>query len=276
MKAVTKILAGALAALAATPFTVGVVSAQSYRAVEQPTYENRDSAQLGVVQSIETVRGSNQGNRVAGAILGGVLGGVIGHQIGSGRGNDVATVAGALGGAAVGHGIARDKGTDDFYRVSVRMDNGETRVAEQGSGGGLRTGDRVRVDGNVVTLYAGDTYPSNQGYQSNQCNQGYQGYPAYQGSLPPPPDAYAPNETYAPDDRTLENRDRYDRDGYRIDDRGNRYDRDGNRIDDRPSNRNERTRPDPLYRMEGGVGYEARSNRVNSDAYRADDRVYRD
>ena len=160
MKTVMKLLAGALVACTAVPFATGHANAQSSRAIDQPSYENRNVAQLGVVQSVETVKGTNQGNRVAGTILGGVIGGVLGHQIGSGRGNDVATIAGALGGAAVGHGIARDKGTGDFYRVTVRMDNGDTRVAEQSSVGGLRTGDRVRLDGDVVTLYAGESYTS--------------------------------------------------------------------------------------------------------------------
>src|SRR2546430_898356 len=87
------VLAGALAACAATPFAVGLAQAQTYRGDYQPSYEYRSYADLGVVQSIETIVGTNQGNRVAGTLLGGVIGGVLGPQIGSGRGNAAATAA---------------------------------------------------------------------------------------------------------------------------------------------------------------------------------------
>ena len=48
---------------------------------------------------------------VGGAVLGAVIGGVLGHQIGSGRGNDVATVGGALAGGAVGANAGRERST---------------------------------------------------------------------------------------------------------------------------------------------------------------------
>ena len=74
--------------------------------------------------------------------------------------------------------------------------------AEQGSVGNLHTGDRVRLDGNVVTLYAGDSYPS------------------YQGSMPPAPDGYAPNNAYAPNNDSYGPNDAYaPSDGYAPDER---------------------------------------------------------
>jgi uncharacterized protein YcfJ len=45
---------------------------------------------------------------VPGAIAGAVIGGILGHQIGGGRGQDIATAAGAVGGAALGSNIGRD------------------------------------------------------------------------------------------------------------------------------------------------------------------------
>ena len=48
----------------------------------------------GVVQSVNSFQQQGQTSGV-GMVAGGVLGGVIGHQIGSGRGNTVATIAGA-------------------------------------------------------------------------------------------------------------------------------------------------------------------------------------
>ena len=76
---------------------------------ERPRYNGTRSNEgyYGVVDSIDSPRGGNSDNAVAGTIIGGIIGGVIGHQIGSGTGNTVATVAGAVGGAAVGHEIGQ-------------------------------------------------------------------------------------------------------------------------------------------------------------------------
>lgn len=158
MKPVIKVIAGVFAATSCFTGLNGAAQAQSYRNDAPQPYEYRQHAALGVVESVETIQGTQQGNKVAGTILGGVIGGVLGHQIGSGRGNDAATVAGALGGAALGHNLGDKRGSRDSYRVSVRMDNGQTHVIQQDSLNGLRTGDRVRVDGNHVTLYAGERY----------------------------------------------------------------------------------------------------------------------
>ena len=50
-------------------------------------------------QQVVTKKGDHP---IAAPVLGAVAGGVIGHQIGGGRGQDIATGAGAVGGAAVG------------------------------------------------------------------------------------------------------------------------------------------------------------------------------
>lgn len=209
MKPMTRVLSGAIAALAASTAVSGVAIAQTYATTPPAPYEQRRYEALGVVDSVETLTGTSQGNRIAGTILGGVIGGVLGHQIGSGRGNDVATVAGALGGAAVGNTIGANKGSSDIYRVRVRMDGGEYRVVEQASLDGLRTGDRVRVDGDRVMLYGGAERNDIQGF--------------------------APPEGSAPDPRTYRWEERFDRDG-NPDERG-RFDREGNRVYDRDGNR---------------------------------------
>jgi uncharacterized protein YcfJ len=59
------------------------------------------------VEQQQVVQNDRRDPNVGGAIVGGVLGGILGHQIGGGRGQDVATVAGALGGAAVGSNVGR-------------------------------------------------------------------------------------------------------------------------------------------------------------------------
>ncbi len=58
----------------------------------------------------------NQQQQVVGAVLGGAVGGAIGHQIGKGKGNDIATVGGAILGTIVGGNMA-NQGASSPQRV---------------------------------------------------------------------------------------------------------------------------------------------------------------
>ena len=85
-----------------------------------------------------------------GALLGGIAGGVIGHQFGSGTGNTVATVGGAVAGAAAGNEIEKRHGGSDFYRITVRFDDGREDSYNRDTLGDIHVGDRVRVDGDRI------------------------------------------------------------------------------------------------------------------------------
>ena len=101
----------------------------------------------GVVTSVRgnEVKGSTSG---VGMVAGGVLGGVLGHQIGSGRGNTVATIAGAAGGAYVGNKVEQNRNTKGHWEVSLRMDTGNTRTFTYSSQPTVHEGERVKlVDG---------------------------------------------------------------------------------------------------------------------------------
>lgn len=115
------------------------------------TYDNRTASYTqGVVDRIEVIN-KGSGNNIAGTIIGGIAGGLIGHQIGSGRGNTAATIAGAAGGAVAGNEIQkRQRGTNETFRVTVRMDDGSTQVVNQEDIRDLHTGDRVRVENNRI------------------------------------------------------------------------------------------------------------------------------
>lgn len=115
-------------------------------------------AVYGVVDAIETIRGSGDGiggsGIGAGAVIGGVVGGVLGHQVGGGSGKDVATVAGVVGGAVAGHQIEKsNKQQQDAYRIRVRLDNGGYQTVTQPSITDLRVGDRVRIENDRVSRY---------------------------------------------------------------------------------------------------------------------------
>ena len=135
---------------------------------DQPTYQSQSqypsqqypaqgypsqSAYVGTVDRIEVI-GKKDPNNIAGTVIGGIIGGLIGHQIGGGTGNTVATIAGAAGGAYAGNQVqARKRADHETFRVTVRMDNGSFQTVTQENIMDLRTGDRVRVDGNNITRY---------------------------------------------------------------------------------------------------------------------------
>jgi uncharacterized protein YcfJ len=98
----------------------------------------------GTVVDVQTVqqKGESSGG---GAVLGGIVGGVIGHQVGSGRGNTVATVAGAAGGAYAGNEIEKNKNTKTVYVVKLKMDDGTDRTFNFSQPTSYRTGDKIKI-----------------------------------------------------------------------------------------------------------------------------------
>lgn len=101
----------------------------------------------GTVQSMRYVEEKGQGSGL-GAVAGGVLGGVLGHQIGSGRGNTVATIAGAGVGAYAGNEVEKNQKKKTYWAVTLRMDNGSTRNFTYTSKPAVHEGERVKlVDG---------------------------------------------------------------------------------------------------------------------------------
>lgn len=125
------------------------VHAQAKAAARQPVAAVKPvavaSANLGAVQEIETLTEAAPSG--AGAVVGGLLGGVVGHQFGKGDGKKAMTVVGAVGGAVAGHQIEKSQNRKVIgYRVKVHLDNGDTRTFEPSQLGGLKVGDRVRID----------------------------------------------------------------------------------------------------------------------------------
>ncbi len=114
--------------------------------VSSPAY-----AQYGRVSNVEYMRGGgSQG--VGGAVVGGVVGGLAGHQVGGGSGRTAATIVGAVGGALVGNALERNMSGSgqDFYRVTVQLDNGSVRSFDYAQAPNVQIGERVRVDGNQL------------------------------------------------------------------------------------------------------------------------------
>jgi outer membrane lipoprotein SlyB len=103
----------------------------------------------GTIESVREIAKEGEGSGI-GAVAGGVLGGVLGNQIGNGRGRDVATVAGAIGGAFAGHQIEKSQKKVVDYQITVRLEDGSSRVFHQDTAPAWRSGDRVRIENGTL------------------------------------------------------------------------------------------------------------------------------
>jgi uncharacterized protein YcfJ len=121
-------------ALAAAVLALGVFASQA-----QARCDN-----CGVVVDMKEVKVKGESSG-AGMVIGGIAGGVLGHQVGSGRGKDVATVAGAAGGAYAGNEIEKNNKSKTEYKVIVKMENGDERTFVYSQPSSYRVGDKVRI-----------------------------------------------------------------------------------------------------------------------------------
>ena len=106
-------------------------------------------AECGVIESVHEVDRKGKGTGLGG-VGGAVVGGLLGNQVGAGRGRDVMTVVGAVGGAVAGNEIEKRVKSTKSYQITVRFDDGSSRVFSESSLPAWRAGDRVRiVDGQI-------------------------------------------------------------------------------------------------------------------------------
>ena len=112
------------------------------------TYGQAQSEQIvrfGTVTGLRPVVIQNDRSSGAGMIAGGALGGVAGSAVGGGTGRDLAIVGGAILGALAGEKIEQAAGKTQGIEITVRLDNGETRVIAQADDQRLAVGSRVQV-----------------------------------------------------------------------------------------------------------------------------------
>jgi outer membrane lipoprotein SlyB len=106
-------------------------------------------AECGVIESTREVTRKGEGSGI-GAVGGAVVGGLLGNQVGSGRGNTVATAIGAVGGAVAGNEVEKRVKSNKEYDVTVRLDDGSSRVISEANASAWRTGDHVKIVGNAI------------------------------------------------------------------------------------------------------------------------------
>lgn len=108
-------------------------------------------ANCGVIEGIRQFMHDGQGTGL-GAIAGGVIGGALGSNLGKGNGRTLASIAAAIGGGMIGNRIEKSQHQTVGYQVSLRMENGTTRLIEMSTVPSWRIGDAVRlVDGAIVS-----------------------------------------------------------------------------------------------------------------------------
>ena len=112
--------------------------------VAQRAPTRHQCADCGVIESTRAVKTKGTGTGV-GAVGGAVVGGLLGNQVGAGRGNTVATAIGAVGGAVAGNEVEKRVKSTTGYEVTVRLDDGSSRVVNEGSSSAWHTGDRVKI-----------------------------------------------------------------------------------------------------------------------------------
>lgn len=107
-------------------------------------------ADCGVVESTREITSKGAGGSGVGAVGGAVIGGLLGNQIGSGRGNVAATAIGAVGGAVAGNEVEKRVKSTKAYEVTVRLDDGSSRVFSEGNTSAWHRGDRVKIVGGEI------------------------------------------------------------------------------------------------------------------------------
>lgn len=106
-------------------------------------------AECGVIESVREIDAKGAGSGV-GAVGGGVVGGLLGNQVGAGRGKSVMTVVGVVGGALAGNEVEKRVKTTKSYEVTVRLNDGSSRVITEAHLPPWRTGDKVKlIDGAI-------------------------------------------------------------------------------------------------------------------------------
>ena len=106
-------------------------------------------AECGVIQSVREVNAKGEGSGV-GAVGGAVVGGLLGNQVGQGDGRKIATVVGAVGGALGGNEIEKRVKSTKSYEITVRFDDGSSRVITEANTPTWRAGDKVKVINGVI------------------------------------------------------------------------------------------------------------------------------
>jgi len=106
-------------------------------------------AECGVIESVHQIEQRGEGSGL-GAVGGAVVGGLLGNQVGGGHGKEVMTVVGAVGGAVAGNQVEKQVKSTTSYEITIRFDNGSSRVINAATAPTWRPGDKVKVINDTI------------------------------------------------------------------------------------------------------------------------------
>lgn len=109
-----------------------------------PVMAGARCAECGVIESVREIDTKGEGTGL-GAVGGAVAGGLLGSQIGGGRGKDVMAVVGAVGGGFAGNEVEKRVKSTKSYAITIRFDDGTSRVISEATAPAWHTGDKVRI-----------------------------------------------------------------------------------------------------------------------------------
>ena len=143
------------AALAGLLALTGCATQTSSSAVYRSDQTQREqTVRMATVEAVRQVT-IQRDSKGVGVVGGAVVGGLAGSGVGGGRGQDIATVLGAIGGMVAGQAIEEKANQRPGLEITVKYDSGETRIIVQEADVDVRPGDRVQViTGGGVTRVA--------------------------------------------------------------------------------------------------------------------------
>lgn len=116
--------------------------------------QREQTVRMATVQAVRQVM-IQRDSKGIGVVGGAVVGGIAGSGVGGGRGQDIATVLGAIGGMVAGQAIEEKANQRPGLEITVKYESGETRVIVQEADVDVKPGDRVQViTGGGVTRVA--------------------------------------------------------------------------------------------------------------------------
>lgn len=138
--------AGLLAACAVLITAVaGCATQSSSSAVYKSSETQREqTVRMATVEAVRKVM-IQRDSKGLGVVGGAVVGGIAGSTAGKGKGADIGTVLGAIGGMVAGQAIENQANQREGLEITVKYDNGDTRIIVQEADVDVRPGDRVRI-----------------------------------------------------------------------------------------------------------------------------------
>jgi len=139
-------LAAGAAALTAVMLVSGCAKPSASANVYSYSQTQRDQiVRNGTVINVRPITIQSDQTSGGGAIAGGAVGGVAGSAVGGGTGRTLAIIGGALLGALAGDAVEDRMGKKEGLEITVRLDNGETRVIAQEADLPIMMNQRVQV-----------------------------------------------------------------------------------------------------------------------------------